>query len=130
MVHRVIYGALERFMGVLIEHTNGRLPTWLAPVQLRVMNFTDRNTDYAREIIKRVGEAIPNIRMDADFTQTTVQSKVKDAEIMRVPYIIVAGDREEKERTIAVRVKGSNKIQSYKIEEFIGVLKKEIEERA
>jgi threonyl-tRNA synthetase len=129
MIHRVIYGALERFIGVLIEHTNGRFPTWLAPIQVRVLNFTDRNTDYAKEIIKKIGEAIPSIRIDADFTQTTVQSKVKDAEIMRIPYIIVAGDREEKENTIAVRVKGSPKIQTYTLNEFTNMIKNEIELR-
>ncbi len=129
MLHRTVYGSLERFIGVLIEHFNGRLPTWLMPVQVRVLSFTDRNLDYAKKIIEKIGNDIPNIRLDADFRQTTVPAKVKDAEIMRVPYIIVVGDKEEKEKTLAVRVKGNSKIETFKIEEFIKRIRKEIEER-
>ena len=129
MLHRVIYGSLERFIGILLEHTNGRLPLWLTPFQVRVLSFTDRNVDYARKIIQKIGEEIPNIRIDADFKQTTVPAKVKDAEIMRVPYIIVVGDKEEKEKTLAVRVKGNSKIETIKTEEFIKRIKKEIDER-
>lgn len=129
MLHRVVYGAIERFIAILLEHTNGRLPTWLAPMQVRVISFTDRNVDYAKKVIKAIGEAIPDIRMDADFTQTTVQSKVKDAEIMRIPYSIVLGDKEEKEKTLAVRAKGSSKIESLNIDNFIVKLSREIKER-
>ncbi|MFH1917624.1 MAG: threonine--tRNA ligase, partial [Nanoarchaeota archaeon] len=82
MIHRTIYGSLERFIGVLLEHTNGRLPTWLAPIQVRVLNFTDRNQDYAKKVIKQLGEKIPSLRIDADFRSTTVPAKVKDAELM------------------------------------------------
>lgn len=129
MLHRTVFGSLERFIGILIEHLNGRFPTWLAPMQVRVLSFTDRNIDYAKKIIMKLGERIPNLRIDADFTQTTVQSKVKDAEIMRVPYIIVVGDKEEKEKTIAVRVKGNSKIESLKTDSFIEKLSKEIRNR-
>ena len=129
MLHRTVYGSLERFIGILIEHLNGRFPTWLAPVQVRILSFTDRNIDYAKKIIEKLGNEIPNLRIDADFRQTTVPAKVKDAEIMRVPYIIVAGDREEKEKTLAVRIKGSPKIETIKIEEFIKRIGKEIAER-
>ncbi len=129
MLHRVIYGALERFIGILLEHTNGRLPVWLAPIQVRVLSFTDRNVSYAKEVIRKLGNEIPNLRVDADFRQTTVPAKVKDAEMMRVPYIIVIGDKEKKNKSLAVRIKGSNKIKTEKIEEFIKKLKKEIDER-
>lgn len=129
MIHRVIYGSLERFVGILLEQTNGRLPTWIAPIQIRVLSFTDRNMNYAKKIIEKIGEEIPNARIDADFRQTTVPSKVKDAEIMRVPYIIVVGDKEEKEKTLAIRVKGNNKIETMKIEEFVKKIKEEISDR-
>ncbi len=129
MIHRAIYGSLERFIGILIEHYSGRLPTWLAPIQIRILSFTDRNIDYAKNIIKKFGEEIPNLRIDADFTQTTIQSKVKEAEIMKIPYIIVLGDKEEKEKTLAVRIKGNKKIETFKNEYFIKQLKKEIKER-
>jgi threonyl-tRNA synthetase len=129
MLHRVIYGAIERFMGILLEHTNGRVPTWLAPMQARVLSFTDRNIDYARQIVKKLGESIPELRIDADFRNTTVPAKVKEAEIMRVPYIIVAGDKEEKSKTIAVRIRGNPKIASYKTDDFAKKLREEIRER-
>jgi len=129
MLHRVIYGSLERFIGVLLESTNGRLPTWLAPMQVRVLNFTERNENYAKEVIKKLGDGIPNLRIDADFRSNTVPSKVKEAELMKVPYVIVVGDKEEKEKSLAVRVRGSNKIQNFGLDEFISKIKKEIEDR-
>ncbi|MEK6945211.1 MAG: threonine--tRNA ligase [Nanoarchaeota archaeon] len=128
MLHRVIYGSVERFIGILLEHTNGRLPTWLAPIQTRIISFTDRNMNYAQKIVKKIGEEIPNIRLDADFRQNPVPGKVRDAEIMRIPYVIVVGDKEEKEKTVAVRTKGG-KVESMKVDVFIEKLKKEISER-
>ncbi|MEK6906091.1 MAG: threonine--tRNA ligase [Nanoarchaeota archaeon] len=129
MIHRTIYGSLERFIGILVEHYHGRLPTWLAPVQVRILSFTDRNINYSEKILKEISEKIPNIRIDSDFTQTTIPSKVKEAEIMRVPYIIVLGDREEKEKKLAIRKKGSSKIENVKLSEFVENFKKEIDER-
>ncbi len=125
MIHRVVYGAVERFIGVLIEQYSGWFPTWLAPVQVRVLNFTDRNDKGAKKIFDKLN-AIKELRIDCDFSQTTVQSKVKEASLMRIPYIIVIGDREEKEGTLAVRVRGNSKIQSFKLEEFAKKLEKEI----
>lgn len=129
MLHTVTYGSLERFIGILIEHTNGRLPTWLAPIQMRILSVTDRNEKYAKKIVEEIGNKIPNIRLDADFRGTTISAKVKDAEIMRVPYVIVIGDKEEKESIIAVRIRGDSKIQNFKIEDFISKLKEEITQR-
>ncbi len=126
MIHRAIYGSLERFIGILLEHYNGRLPTWLAPIQVRVLNFTDRNTKYAKKIIKKLGD-IPNIRLDADFQQKTIPAKIKDAELMKIPYILVVGDKEEKENKVAVRKNG--KVKSESIDNFIKKLNKEIIER-
>jgi threonyl-tRNA synthetase len=129
MLHRVLYGSLERFIGILLEHTKGRLPTWLAPIQVRVINFTDRNNKYAEEVYKKLKKDIPNLRIDIDFRQTTVPAKVKEAEIQKIPFILVIGDNEEKSKSVAARIKGNSKIQSQKIEEFIKMLKKEIEEK-
>ena len=129
MLHRVIYGSVERFVGILLEHTNGRLPTWLAPIQARILSFTDRNQRYAKEIIRQVAEVLPDVRIDADFKQTTVPAKVKDAELMRIPYILVIGDREEKESKVAVRIKGNKKIESMSVDEFIDKLRNDIDEK-
>jgi threonyl-tRNA synthetase len=129
MLHRVIYGSLERFVGILLEHTKGRLQTWLSPIQVRVISFTERNMGYAKKIFNEMEKGVPHLRIDADFRDTTVSSKVKDAEIMRIPYIIVVGDKEEKEKNLAVRVRGDKQIQKFSLEEFNEKIKKEIEER-
>ena len=129
MIHRTLYGSLERFIGILLEHTNGRLPTWVAPIQVRVLSFTNRNEKYAKKIIKKLGEKIPNLRIDADFKSSTLQGKVKEAELMRIPYIIVIGDKEEKKKTLAVRIRGDKKIKSVKLDSFVEELGKEIQER-
>ncbi len=129
MLHTVSYGSLERFIGIYLEHTNGRLPVWLAPMQVRIISFTDRNEKYAKKVVEEIGKRIPNIRLDADFRQTTVPAKVKEAEIMRIPYIIVIGDKEEKDSSIAIREKGNSKIRSSKLDSFIEELSKEIRER-
>ena len=127
MLHRAVFGSLERFIGILLEHSNGRLPTWLAPFQVRVLSFTDRNEKYARKMVEKL--AVPGLRMDADFRSVPISTKVKDAELMKIPYIIVVGDREEKEKNLAIRIKGDSKIRKMRPEEFIKKLKKEIEER-
>ena len=129
MLHRAIYGSLERFIGVLLEHTGGRLPTWLAPEQVRILNFTDRNTEYAKKIKEKLKEKIPNLRIEEDFSSNTVQSKVKSAELMKVPYIVVMGDKEEEAENLAVRVRGNKKIEKYSLEDFSEKLEKDIKNR-
>ena len=127
MIHRTIYGSLERFIGILLEHLNGNLPAWLSPIQVRVISFTDRNRKTCEKFIRQVGEKIPYLRLDADFRDMTVNSKVRDAEISGVKYIIVIGDKEEKSKTLAVRDKG--RVSNQKVERFINDIRKEIIER-
>ena len=129
LLHRVVYGSLERFIGILIEHCKGRFPLWLSPIQVRVLSFTERNVNHTKKIIKQLADKIPNLRIDADFRNVTMQGKVKDAELMRIPYIIVIGDKEESSNSLAVRIKGSKKIESININDFAEDLKEEIEER-
>ncbi len=129
MLHRVIYGSIERFLGVLLESTNGNLPTWLSPIQVRVINFTDRNKKACERFIKKAGESFPELRLDADFRNETVNNKVRESEIQHIPYIIVIGDKEEKSGKIAVRKRNSKKIQQEREEDFIFELKKEIKNR-
>ena len=126
MLHRVVYGSLERFIGVLLEHLKGRLPTWLAPVQVKVIDFTDRNMKACEKFVKKLEEE--NIRVETDFRQIPINGKIKEAELQKVPCIIVIGDKEEKTGNVAVRKK-DGKIESLKAEEFIKKIKKEILER-
>lgn len=125
VLHRVIYGSLERFIGILLEHTNGHLPLWLAPIQVRVINFTDRNNKSCEALVKKLKEL--NIRVCLELSSEPLQGKIKQAEIEKIPYIVVIGDREEKEGTLAVRRKG--KIISMKEKDFVEKIKKGIENK-
>jgi len=125
VLHRVIYGSLERFIGILLEHTNGHLPLWLAPIQVKVINFTDRNNSSCELLFNKLKEH--SIRVDLDLSSEPLQGKIKQAEIEKVPYIIVIGDREEKENSVAVRNKGI--VVSIKVEEFVKKVVQEIRDK-
>tara|TARA_Y100000310_G_scaffold285591_1_gene309181 strand:+ start:5916 stop:7613 length:1698 start_codon:yes stop_codon:yes gene_type:complete len=129
VIHRVIYGSLERFIGILLEHTNGNLPTWLSPTQVRIINFTDRNNKYVDKILNQIKQEIPNIRIDTDLDSVPLAGKIRDAELMKIPYIIVLGDKEEQSNNLAIRNRGSKKIEQSPIEIFIKNIKEEIEQR-
>ena len=129
VIHRVIYGSLERFIGILLEHTNGSLPIWLSPVQVRGIDFTERNTKAAQKIMEEIKKAIPEIRIDSDFRNTTVNDKVRDAEMQKVPLIIVIGDKEEKSNTLALRKRGEKPEFEVKLDSFIKETKGKIENR-
>ncbi|MEM3122021.1 MAG: His/Gly/Thr/Pro-type tRNA ligase C-terminal domain-containing protein, partial [Candidatus Pacearchaeota archaeon] len=116
-------------IGILLEHTNGNLPLWLSPIQIRVINFTDRNNHYVEKIVKEIKQKIPDIRIDIDLDSVPLSGKVRNAELMKIPYIIVLGDKEEKENKIAIRKRGSKNIEVKSVEEFINFVKQEIEER-
>src|SRR3989338_7594326 len=129
VIHRVIYGSIERFIGILLEHLNGNLHLWLSPIQIRVINFTDRNTKACEKLVKELKELIPNIRIDTDLASVPLSGKIRDAEMQKINYIIVIGDKEEKSKKIAVRQRGSNKISQATIEKFINQIQQEIQER-
>ncbi len=130
MLHRVIYGSLERFIGILLEHLNGALPLWLSPVQVRVLNFTDRNTESAKKITEQIQNAIPSLRIEADLQNTTVSDKVRQAELQKIPYIVVIGDKEEEAKTLAVRRRGAKKPEfGVKIDQLIDELKNKLQNR-
>ncbi|UCD21014.1 MAG: threonine--tRNA ligase [archaeon] len=125
VLHRTVLGALGRFIGILLEHTNGNLPTWLAPVQVRVLSFTERNVKTAKKTAGQLSE----FRVETDFRNLTIQRKIRDAETEKVPYTILIGDKEEKNKTIALRKHGSKPQFGVKIDSFIKNLKQEIENR-
>jgi len=125
MVHRVIYGSVERFMGVLLEHTNGRLPLWLAPVQCRVINFTDKNNKACEKLYGELKEL--GFRADIDLKSEPLQGKIKQGEMEKIPYLIVIGDKEEKAKSVAVRHGG--KVTQVKKDAFLKQIQKEVEEK-
>jgi threonyl-tRNA synthetase len=108
IIHRAILGSYERFVAFLLEQTEGKLPLWLSPVQVRLINFTDRNLKATEKIQQELEAAIPGLRIDSDLKNSTVNDKVRDAEMMKIPYIIVIGDKEEQAKTLAVRERGQS----------------------
>jgi len=129
LLHRVIFGSLERFIGILLEHTNGNLPLWLSPMQARIINFTDRNLKAAEKVLETLKKEIPNLRIDSDFRNTTVSDKVRDAELMKVNYVIVIGDKEEENGTLAIRARNSKPQFGVRMDDFVKELKEKIEKR-
>ncbi len=103
LLHRVIFGSIERFIGVLLEHLNGNLPLWLSPIQVRVINFTDKNSSSSEKLILELKKELSDLRIDSDLRSTTINEKIHDAEIQKIPYIIVIGNKEEESNTLAVR---------------------------
>ncbi len=127
MLHRAIYGSLERFMGVLLEHTSGNLPLWLSPVQVRVISFTDRNKESVRKLAEKLREE--GIRADIDTKDETVNNKVRSAEMQRIPYILVIGDKEEENKTVAVRKRGEKPEFGVKEDSLIREIKEKVKNR-
>ncbi len=124
VIHRVIYGSLERFMGILTEHCGGAFPIWLAPVQVKVLNINDSQNEKAQEIVKQL--QTKGIRAEKDNKSATLGAKIREAEMEKIPYILVVGDKEIKEKTISIRARGEKNLSSMKIEKFIELLKEDI----
>lgn len=120
MIHRVILGSIERFTGILLEHTAGALPFWLSPIQIEILPVSDKHTDYAN----KVAEELKDYRVEIDDRNESVGKKIRDGEIQKIPYIIVVGDKEEKDSTITVRSRGEKDLKTIKTSEFIKLLDK------
>jgi len=101
MIHRALMGSFERFIGILVEHYAGEFPLWLAPVQARVLPLADRHADYAREVAEALGAA--GLRAELDDRTESVGRKIREAELRKVPYMLVVGDREAEQRAVALR---------------------------
>ena len=129
MLHRAIFGSVERFIGILLEHLNGALPTWLSPIQVRVINFTDRNNKACEKFVENAKKEILGLRIDYDLRTVPVNTKIRDAELMKIPYIIVIGDKEEQGNTLAIRKRGKKPEFGIKESDFLNDLFKEIKER-
>lgn len=127
MIHRAILGSFERFIGILTEHYQGAFPLWLSPVQVVIVPVTDRNNDQAQKIAQTLKDE--KIRVEVDNRSETMQSRIRDAEMQKTPYILVMGDKEAEKGTVAVRTRGAEGIQDQKIEEFLTQIKGSIENR-
>jgi threonyl-tRNA synthetase len=127
MLHRAIFGSLERFIGILIEEYAGAFPTWLAPVQAVVMNITDRQADYVREVTETLQNQ--GLRVESDLRNEKVGFKIREHTLQRVPYLLVAGDREAGSRSLAVRTRSGKDLGVMSVEAFAEKLAQEVASR-
>lgn len=127
LIHRAPLGSLERFMGILIENYAGNFPTWLTPVQVKVLPITDKQLNYANKVAEELKKE--NIRVEVDDRNERLQAKIRDAQLGKVAYMFIVGGREEEAKAVAVRKRDGTDLGSQKLEDFIKTLKKEIEEK-
>ncbi|MDD3993873.1 MAG: threonine--tRNA ligase [Candidatus Nanoarchaeia archaeon] len=127
MLHRVIYGSIERFIGIITEHLNGKYPLWLSPNQIKVLTLNDNTKEYANQIYKKLFDE--GFEVEIDERNETMNKKVRDAQIQRYNYILTIGEKELKESKIAIKKRDEKEIQIISIEEFIKIIKEEIKQR-
>ena len=126
MIHRVVFGSIERFIGVITEHFAGAFPTWLAPVQVKVLPISDKHQDYARKVYDKLEEA--GVKVEIDERAEKIGYKIREARNMRVPFIVVVGAQEEADGTVNVRSrKGEEGVM--KLEDFMARVQDEIQSK-
>lgn len=118
VVHRVAYGALERFMAILIEHFAGKFPFWLSPEQVRILSISQQNMDYAQAVEKELKDA--GLRVHLDVRDEKIGYKIREAQMDKVPYMLVVGDQEAEEATVSVRSRDEGKLGSLSVKDFLG----------
>ena len=128
VVHRVIYGSIERFIGILIENFAGNFPTWLTPVQVKVLPISTRHIKYAEEIVNKLKEE--GIRVELDDRNATLPGKIRDAQNEKVPYMIIIGDKEEKAKKVAVRLRTEKDLGQKDLQELLKEIKANIENKS
>ena len=128
MLHRVVYGSIERFIGILIENYAGAFPTWLAPVQAKILPITDKHMDYAYELKKKMFDL--GLRVEVDDRNEKTGYKIREAQVKKIPYALVVGDKEMEDGTVNVRKYGEKDSNTVKVEDFIAALQQEIATKA
>ena len=132
MLHRAIVGSLERFIGILIEQYAGALPAWLAPVQVAVLNITDAQSQYCREIAEKLEKALPQhpLRVALDLRNEKITYKIREHSMQKLPFILVAGDKERAAGPVAVRARGNKDLGAMSVDAFIELIKQAIDSKA
>ncbi|NLK43767.1 MAG: threonine--tRNA ligase [Tissierellia bacterium] len=128
MIHRTIFGSMERFMGILIEHFAGKFPVWLAPVQAIVLPISDRFNDYAYEVRKELADK--GIRVEVDDRAEKIGYKIREAQLQRIPYMLIVGEKEVEGNLVSVRKRDEGDLGQISLGEFVGKIIKEVEEKA
>ena len=116
VIHRAIFGSFERFIGIMLQHFNGALPFWLSPVQMKILTINEKLEGYAKEIEKTLKEK--NIRVEIDSRNESIGKKIREGEMQKIPYLLVVGEKEEKENKVAVRERGKGDAGTMTIEEL------------
>ncbi len=127
MIHRVIYGSIERFIGILTEHFAGAFPSWLAPVQVRVLPITDRSHEYARQVVEEL--KAEGIRAEADLRSEKTGYKIREGQMQKIPYLLIVGDKEVEAGTVSVRHRREGDLGPAALKDFKILLRSEIEEK-
>lgn len=127
MIHRACFGSMERFIGILSEHYAGAFPTWMAPVQVKILPISEKHVEYAKELAKQMHRDY--VRVEVDDRSEKIGYKIRQAQMAKVPYMLVAGDKEVEEGTVNVRKHGGDELGSVPFEEFFNSIKIEIKER-
>jgi threonyl-tRNA synthetase len=128
MVHRALFGSIERFFGVLIEHYAGAFPLWLAPVQVSVLPITDRVNEYAESVAKELRAA--GLRVETNLRGEKIGAKIRDAQLQKIPFMLVLGDREMEQGKVAVRERTRGDIGVMSLDEFKEMARGLVETRA
>ena len=119
MIHRTIYGSLERFLGILIEHYAGKFPVWLSPVQVVIIPISERHLDYAQKIVGDLRLTVNDLRVSLDDRDETMQAKIRDAQLQKIPYMLVVGDRERESNEVSVRLRSGEDLKAMSVEKFV-----------
>jgi threonyl-tRNA synthetase len=127
MLHRAILGSLERFVGILIEEFAGSMPPWLSPIQAVVVNITDNQREAVENIAKQINNT--GFRVESDLRNEKIGLKIREHSMQRVPYILVVGDREMEEGTVAVRMRGGKELGTLSVAAFMDHLQQDVVER-
>ncbi len=127
MIHRVIYGSIERFIGILIEHYAGAFPTWISPIQVAVLPISDKHAEYAKKVVQVLDEK--EIRTILDDKPRKINYKIREAQIQKIPYMLVIGDREVESESVAVRLRNGKDLGDLKVDDFISKISKEIKDK-
>ena len=127
MIHRACFGSMERFIGILTEHYAGAFPTWMAPVQVKILPISEKHVEYAKELAKQMHRDY--VRVEVDDRNEKIGYKIRQAQMAKVPYMLVVGDKEVEEGTVNVRKHGGDELGSVPFEEFFNSIKIEIKER-
>lgn len=127
MIHRVAFGSIERFIGILIEHFAGAFPTWLAPVQVRVLPISDKYMDYGRKVLEVLNKS--GIRAEIDTRAEKIGYKIREAQMQKIPYMLVAGAKEEENGLVSVRSRFAGDEGQKSLDEFVASISSEIAEK-